>query len=351
MPALSLRHPIPAASALALACLLAACGHQRLVYAPDELRRELRDRAPELSESDAQAPFEVDDATRLRAERSIAGFASTGEQVRALVKLMFDRRGFALQYAPTVTANARDTLRAGRGNCLSLAFVFVGLARAAGLSAHFIDASSRVTETLDAGPDLVVQSGHITALLELGQTRFYFDVQQSIGLVHSYRMIDDLEAVANLFNNRAFEAIEDARAAGRPIDWAAAARDFALATKVSPAFSRAYNNLGLARVRLGDLAGAEAAYRLATHLDPASGAPLNNLGTLYLDEGRLQDALAALRSAVALEPKSAHKQFNLGRAQLLSGDWAGAQASLERAAQLRHEGASRMLGKLQLYVQ
>ncbi len=321
-----------------------------MVYDAHDLRAEIA-RRTELPLDAVEVPFEVDPSTLEIGRRAVAAYSTRGDQVRALVETMFSGAGYALSYASGVSAGARETLRLRKGNCLSLASVFVGVARALGLKAYYLDASARVNEVSEQAPDIVVNSGHITAFVEVERDRWYLDVYNALGHIVSYRIIDDLEATAHFYNNRGYEALELARLEERPPDWAAAARDFTIATRIVPHFARAWNNLGVARARLGEVDKAEAAYREAMDADPDSGAPYNNLGSLYLETDRPADALRVMREAVRLEPHSAHAQFNLGRALLATGDMRGAIAALETAAKMRNESAGRMLGKLELYRQ
>ena len=324
-------------------------GSQKYAYGVDELRAEIRRRAPELPPDAVVVPFDVDPATVEIARRATKPYSNREDQVRALVELMFSGAGYALSYAPVVTTTARETLATHKGNCLALASVFVGVARALGLKAYYLDASARLTETTQPSPGIVVNSGHITAYVDLDKIRWYLDFDHTLAGTNRFRVIDDLEATAHFYNNRGYERIEMARLEDKPVDWVAAEKDFTLATHVVPAFARAWNNLGIARTHVGDLEGAETAYREAIHADPKSPAAYNNLGGLLLRTGRAEDAVTMMREAVQLDPDSAYAHFNLGRALLATGDTDGARRALEKAARMRDVNAQRMLSKLDLY--
>ena len=321
---------------------------RRIAYTPAELRAEVAQRTPELSPGDVVVPFEVDPRDVARARRALAGI-SHNAQVRPLVQALFSPAIFGLHYAPVVTATARETLRDYEGNCLSLASVFVGLARSLGFRAYYLDASARLSELSQETPGLVVNSGHITAAIEIADERWYLDFDRSIGHLRHFRVLDDLEALAHFYNNRGYERIEVARLSGESIDWEGAAKDFTIATRIEPSLARAWNNLGIALARLGHRTEAEAAYERAIATAPRLAAPYNNLGALYLGTSRPGAAVVLLRKAVELAPKSAHFHYNLGRALLASGDRLAAKKALERAADLRDNGAERLLGKIALY--
>ncbi len=342
------------ATALALRCVAALAGQgciAKVAYEPADLRAAILRRAPELPPEAVVVPYEVDPQHVEIARRLTEPYMNPEDQVRALVEGMFSGAGFALGYAAVVTTTAKETLATRKGNCLALASVFVGLARALGMKAFYLDASARVSETSQLAPGIFVNTGHITAYVELSKKdRWYLDFDKSLaGVPHDFRVMDDMEATAHFYNNRGYERIDAALVQDQPADWAAASQDFAIAAHLLPHFGRAWNNLGIAHARLGQLAEAEAAYREAIDADSNSAAAYNNLGGLYLSEGRAKEALEVIREAVRLDPLGANTLFNLGRAQIANGDEKGGHATLERAAKLRDSNAERMLRKLDLY--
>ena len=336
---------------LAAVCLVNGCAaspRPRVVYTPADLRATVAQRAPELT-PDLVIPFEVPPEAVARARRLVARYTARSDQIRALIDALGSSHGFALTYASVVTTSAAETLATHQGNCLALASVFIGLARALGLNAVYVDASARVSDLSQPTPGLVVNMGHITGMIQLDQRRWYLDFDQTLGGSPSLRVIDDLEAVAHFYNNRGFERIELAVADQKPVDWDEAARDFARATSVSPGFARGWNNLGIARARAGRLDEAEQAYSRAVEVDPKAASAYNNLGALYLSTGRIDLAIGALRRAVELEPERAFIHLNLGRASLLAHDLDAAKRELAEAARLRDSMARSLLTKLERY--
>src|SRR6267143_5263790 len=141
------RSRLIAGLALSAVCGGTACSTTKFAYTPDELRAEVARRAPDLPAADVVAPFAIDAARVAKVRNAISLQESAFEQTRALVTQLFAQNGFHLRYSWGVTTGAEETLRRSEGNCLALAAVFVALARAAGLHAVFIDASTRVHET------------------------------------------------------------------------------------------------------------------------------------------------------------------------------------------------------------
>jgi tetratricopeptide (TPR) repeat protein len=323
------------------------CTTARLAYSPAELRAEVARRAPDLPAADVVVPYELAAEDRARAEAIVGQLRSVDLKVQALVMAMFDPDQLGLRYADVVTGSAASTLRARRGNCLALASVFVGLARAVGLEAYYIDASTRVHETKYADDGMTVSSGHVTAMVVTPKGNVGLDFAH-LGPFAWYRTLDDVEALAHFYNNRAFERIDDARARGAAVDWEEAALDFRRATEVKPEFALAWSNLGMAEADLGREGEAVRHYREAIRRAPALVAPRNNLGTLLLRRGDVAGALEVLEAATALRTSGPHVLYNLALARLRAGDRDGALEALRLARSKGYARAQRLLDELAL---
>jgi len=338
---------------LALAALLAAllggtsgcAARPRLAWAPGDLRAELARRAPAIAAADVVVPYELGEAQRARAREIVGELTSSDARVRALVAAMFDPEELGLRYASRVTGDAAETLRAREGNCLALASVFVGLAREVGLEAYYIDASTRVHETIHGDDGMTVSSGHVTAMVVTPHGNVGLDFAR-LGPFVWYRILDDVEALAHFYNNRGFERIDAARARGAPVDWAEAALDFRRATEVTPGFAHAWSNLGMAEAALGREGEAIRLYREAIRRDPKLAAPRNNLGALLLRQGDAAGAREVLEAAVQLPSSGPHVLYNLALARLRTGDREGALAALRRSTTAGYPRAQRLLDQL-----
>ncbi len=323
--------------ALGLGLVLAGggcAGASRLAYRPDELRAEVARRAPAIPPGEVVVPFEITEAQAEMARAAAGKLESVEDRVRALVSAMYDPRFFALRYGGNATASAQDTLQAHEGNCLALASVFIGLARALGLQAYYMDASTRVHEPRYGADGMTVSAGHVTAVVRSGDDDIGLDFAQ-LGRIRWYRVLDDVEALAHFYNDRGFDLVEQSDGSGSPEVWTRAAHDFRRAVAVMPGFAPAWNNLGIADSRLGQVREAIEDYRRAIAHDARLAAPWNNLGWLYLQVGDGAAADEALEAAARLEPDGPHIQYNLALARLRQGDRTGARRAVERALELR----------------
>jgi Flp pilus assembly protein TadD len=301
-----------------------SCAAPRLAYTPDDLRQEVHRRAPGLPPSEVVVPHEITPAQGELARRLVGQAKSDEQSVRLLVEALFDHETPGSESAPPADEN-----------CVTLASRFIGLARAAGLKAFYMDASTRIHETRyrdDEG--MTVDSGHISAVVQVGNDNLGVDFAR-LGRIRWYRIIDDLEALAHLYNNRGYAALESASGREGRAEWAQARRDFLLATQVAPQLAAAWNNLGLAAARLGHDDQALGYYRTAIDRDPKLAAPRNNLGSLQLRHGEVASAVRTLEEASELDPRAPHIQYNLATALLRAGDRERARLTYQRALRLR----------------
>jgi len=323
-------------SLLAIGGASGCAARLKLAYAPDELRAEVARRAPSLAPQEVLVPFELTREAVERAQRAVQRARSTEGQVRLLVEAMAEGGPLAVRYQAGATLTAEEALQTSVGDCTALASLFIGLARSVGLTAYYSDASSRMHETRFGDDGMAVNSGHITAVVENGPEMIGLDFA-GLGRSRWYRVIDDVEALAHFYNNRGFDLIDDAHERSRPVDWAAAARQFEMATQVMPGFARAWNNLGIAAGHLGQVQQAIQHYRTAIAADPKFAAPYNNLGSLYLRIGNGAAALEVLTRAAQLESTAPHVQYNLALARLGQGDRSGAIEAARKAIELRKD--------------
>jgi tetratricopeptide (TPR) repeat protein len=270
-----------AARALAvLLLLLGACGTPQALrpYTADELRSVLRKRLTDVPEQDLVVPWEVNAQALERAREVAKRRRLSSERVRALVAALSQQDGFALRYTWAVHNSAAATLEAGGGTCMGLASLLVGLARGLGIEAYYVDASRNPERRAETEVNVV--AGHIAAVAYTEEGPLVVDFTGQLLAGFRYRRISDLEAAAHYYNNLGYELIHVAEGTGQPVPWQEVSRQFARATRIAPGFARAWNNLGVASVRLGQYDRAERSYQQALRLDPRLESPRLNLNAL-----------------------------------------------------------------------
>jgi Flp pilus assembly protein TadD len=94
--------------------------------------------------------------------------------------------------------------------------------------------------------------------------------------------------------------------------WHAAARLLETITKQRPDLSGPWLNLGISRMKTGELAAAETAIRQAVNANTANVEAYIRLGVLYRYQGRYDDARRAWEAALDIAPDNPDIHWNLG---------------------------------------
>lgn len=330
-----------AAAALAAGALLitvAGCAStgQRVAYTPYELRTSVAPQMPPERRGEILVPFEVTPELVERAKRYVGGYTTEHGRANQLLRAITSADAFGVDWQPVATSVPRETVERGHGNCLSLTSLYIGLARAIGLHAYYVDASDRINE-LTREEELLVDTGHIAATVRTERGWSMVDFSGEISSFRTFRVIDDIEALAHFYNNRGYERIVTAQQAGQEADWNAALEDFRLAVAVQPDFARAHNNLGVAYARLDRDADAERAYRAAVASDDSFPPTYHNLGNLFMRRGDFDAAIGWYGVAIERESKNPYLRFHYGLALYRSGDVEGSIGQFERAIALKQD--------------
>lgn len=312
-------------AALALLCaLLTACATAPPAPPPD-LFADSRFGAP--SEAvDANAALAVSAAMRDYLRGAIAARARLKNPRQALFDALYSKNQLKLEYDAALTRNAAQTFDARAGNCLSLVLMTAALAKEMGLQVTY--QSVQTDESWSRSGELYFVSEHVNLVLgkRLGEPDAAYDAGANMTIdflpppdTRGYRTRPLAEAtiVAMYLNNRAAETLAQNR-----LDdaywWVRAAivRD--------PAFSGAYNTLGVLLRRHGDLEAARRAFAFALDKAPSDTRVMYNLAHSLLALGRGAEADALLRQLARLQPQPPFHFFNQGMAALRADDPAGA---------------------------
>lgn len=335
-PCAGIRSGIVSSAAIAsLTLLVTACSgaSPRIAYSPEAFVVATRAQAPQISNEDLVVPFLVTPEMVEIARQVTSGSMTDFEKADRLMKSITAEDGFGLHYDSVATSTPATTVERGHGNCLALTSMFIGLAREIGLTAYYVDASDRVND-LRRGDELIVDSGHIAGGVRTERGYTLVDYDGHVSRYRTFRIIDDITALAHFYNNRGFETIFDAQRRDEPVPWQVVLHDFELATMVQSDFTRAYNNLGVAYTRLGDLDAAEVAYRRAIKSDDDADASFHNLGNLYMRRGDYAAALEAYDDALDRRKRNPYLHYHRGLAQYRLGDLDAAADSFRRAISL-----------------
>jgi hypothetical protein len=197
---------------------LSACIPLRLAFTPGELRAEFATRTAGQDVAPLIVPHEITAEQAETARQAVSRAFRASSRAEALKNALFNPRYFGIQYTVAASTPAFETLARQKGNCLAIAAAYVGLARAVGLRAFYLDVSDSVHEVEDED-QIITRSGHVTAAVDTETGMSALDFGGRLWPYAQYRTMDDLEATAHFHNNRGYSAIRRAQRKGQPIPW------------------------------------------------------------------------------------------------------------------------------------
>jgi Tfp pilus assembly protein PilF len=314
----------------------ASSGAKQIAYTPAELRAEAQRRVMNARPGEIVVPFQVSPELVQRAHILTRYVRSEYETAKVLIDAVTNEKQFGVEYEAAATASAEETVTRGYGNCLALTSVFIGLARGVGMEAYYIDASDRVND-IRREEAMIVDSGHIAAVTRTERGWTMVDFAGELPNYRTFRVIDDLTALAHYYNNHGYELINAANRMGEPVPWDEVRRSFDIATKVRPDFALAHNNLGVLNAQAGLDEAAERAYLAAIEADDDFAAPYHNLGNLRLSHDDLDGAIEAYDAAISIRKKNPYLHYHRGIALYRRGDLEEAADAFERAIGLKRD--------------
>ena len=296
-------------------CLLltGACATlQKTIYTEEEALAQLEARVSAEMRDQIVIPYEIDEEIQQLAEDITRGLRSEREKVRVIVEAIIGLTQFSISYDSLSNKTAMEVFREGRGNCLAYSNLFVGMARHIGLPAVYVDVESIERQTKEA--EIIVNNGHVTAGINMGSDVLVIDFTKTPEREYlGYRVIDDLEAIANYYNNQGFLYGFFTETGGLDFDPLEKEMEmYRLSLEVLPTFLRARNNLGVGLRRRGQVEEAIEQYKIAIADDPNFADAHANLGAAYYSQGRIDDALEELEIAADKSGSNGYFHHSLG---------------------------------------
>lgn len=299
-------------AALLLFLSTAGCFMPRHLHSDRELHDLLARRLSRDELETVRIPFASDAAMDQFARDITRGIHSQVRKSLIIVDAMLTK--WKLEYDFQTDLTAIEAFGTSRANCLTFTNLFVALSRAVGMKTVYIDVPQ--LETVYEGDNIIINSGHICAGVYDGGQLYLIDFSPiSQKKYRIYHEIDDLEALANFYNNIGYRM-----AHGSNVDLEQALTYYNLAIHIKPDFTRAINNKGVALSMLGDSESARLQYLRALQIDPEMPEPNWNLSGLYAVFGDYEKALPHLKRAVAGVPDNASYLYRLGWLYLKLGE-------------------------------
>ncbi len=111
-------------------------------------------------------------------------------------------------------------------------------------------------------------------------------------------------------------------------DFASAVKEYSEVVRLRPNLPEAYNNLGVAQKRKGELDHAAASFDRALALKPDYSAALTNRGWVFAEQHKWPEAQRDFEQALNLDPADDGALFGLSQALREVRDYRGAQKAL-----------------------
>jgi hypothetical protein len=307
---------LPAISLLgAVALFHPACSStSKKAFSTEEITQIIDSRVRPEVRDEVVIPFEIDDEIRALAHEVTDGITDDRERMRAIVRAIIDRTGLSISYDWLSNKTAKEVFYEGRGNCLAYTNLYVGMAREVGLRAVYVDVTT--VERVSREAEVIVNNGHITGGLVYGPEVIVIDFTRTPEReYHGFKVIDDLEAIANFYNNQGFLYGYFTEVQGPDMGFDPQQKElemYEVALEILPSFHRARNNLGVALKRRGQIDEAIKQYKMAIEHDPDFAEAHSNLGAAYYSLGRTDDAIREFRTAAKDSGSNAYFYHHLG---------------------------------------
>ncbi|HVN76478.1 MAG TPA: transglutaminase domain-containing protein [Thermoanaerobaculaceae bacterium] len=315
----------PHAAVVALAVVAASCASTSVNYtymSPQRWADEMARRGIDLRQ--VPNPLAVSREMQQTAELW-AGIGTPPERLQRLQNALFDDTNFPFHYEHRETYTASEAFARREGNCLSFTNLFVALGRSLGLKVT--TALVKRAQASEKDGDLIIVNNHVVAALSYDTEYRYYDFdRRRHDRATQIQPLDDLWITALYLNNRGADELR----VGHPD---IALKFFVWATELAPTFAPAWGNVGVARRRLGDIAGAFEAYSHALTVSEDDPTILGNLASLYRSLGKEQEAEMALQ-AIRVGNATPHTLIVRGDLELTRGHLRGAIRLYKLAAHL-----------------
>jgi Tfp pilus assembly protein PilF len=311
---------------LLLCLLLAACATPPRLHADERFFNDAKF-VPPAERVRAEDVFALSPAMKRYLDQEIADKVRGRGRQQGLVDALYSKGELKLEYDSTMTRNAAEAFEARTGNCLSLVIMTAAFARELDVPVRY--QSVFTDEAWARSGDIHFIIDHINLSLgrRLGEFPRATNSQDVLTIDflpqqdlrnQKVRLLSENTVVAMYLNNRAGESL----ARGRLNDAYWWARE---AVVQDPAFTRAYNTLGVVYRRHGDLAEAERALVYAMSQDASNPQIIANLAQVYGDQGRVAEAGALRQRLALLESDPPFAFFYRGQEALRNGDYAAAR--------------------------
>lgn len=264
------------------------------------------------------APMALNDEIIAYMQEHVTDLSTDLTIVNQLQNLLFDPAYLNIEYDDQVTRTAVQTFYDRKGNCLSVVYLYIAMARYYGVDAEF--QTVKVRPSWDKRGEILVLSQHVNALGRFNSNTVYVvDFTPEITLQQlTASIVDDREARALYFNNLGAESLI-------AMNFEQSIAYFKNALFLDPELSIAWNNIGSTYSRIDENDIAEYAYQKAYSLDRSNATAINNLVRFYRQKGDLETANRYAKAIERFNNRNPYFHFNLGSIAFADADYEAAR--------------------------
>ncbi len=248
----------------------------------------------------------LDDHIKSMLDEHVAVYDSPIQRLNKLHAMLFSPEQLHIQYDSNKTSTALDTFYSKKGNCLSLANLFIASARYVRLKAKY--QLVNVAPQWKPQDDYFEVPGHINVIVEfLGQDATiefngtFYELAQHRKL--SKRIITDQRASAEFYNNLGVAKLNQSL-------HSEAIAYFQHSINIDINADYTWSNLGVAYKLSGKFKQAEKSYKQALKINPKNNSVVRNIHLLYKS---LKDTKKAKRYAKKAEKHARKNPYYLNR--------------------------------------
>jgi tetratricopeptide (TPR) repeat protein len=292
--------------------------------------------------ADAQEnPFAINEGIKQFLDKNINHGAEPLQELQNLVNLVFEKNALHFMYQP-VTRTASETFDNHGGNCVSFAFLLIGMSRHLGLDARFRETDMDPLWSLSGTiPRL---DGHVDVAVRIGAQEYIVDLLPAVNAIRiGGRTVTDRRAIAHFWNNRGAEKLG-------ANEYEQAMACFHKALESDPKASFVWDNIGVTQSILGNEEEAVHSYKQALRISKDDLVAMSNLSALYERNGRINEARQYQAKIRSFEEKNPYYHFALGLQAYQAGHYAESVNQLRIASKLQSSDPTFYLAMAKGYV-
>ncbi len=271
----------------------------------------------------------IDDDIKALLDREIRPIRDPVDRAVQLHDLMFNSHRLNIKYSLQDTLTANQTFYAGKGNCLSLAVLYVAAARHVGLRAKFRRVN--ILSDWEDKPSFTLLPRHVNVSVPIGldtvQIEFLGTFFNQEFLTKNTKLVSDNRIFAEYHNNIGMEYLESG-------NYENAVAHVERALEYDEKTDFLWSNYGVIKKLMGELDAAEAMYKKALSINKRNLSTMTNLQALLHHTGRQKEAMALGKKIEKQHRKNPYYLARIARAKFESGNYELALEHISKA--IRH---------------